>query len=79
MLSEWLEGDGCLDAGFQHQKGVVPHDAVSRGQTVHAEGQKDVRNRSSFGSSEIARADSNDFEGLVADVKRTAEDVGIAA
>ena len=54
-------------------------DAVLGGEAVHAEGQKDVGDRSLFGSSEIVRADADDFEGLVADVERAAEDVGIAA
>ena len=54
-------------------------DAVLGGEAVHAEGQKDVGDSSLFGSSEIARADADDFEGLVADVERAAEDVGIAA
>ena len=47
--------------------------------SVHAEGQKDVGDSSLFGSGEIARADADDFEGLVADVERAAEDMGIAA
>ena len=41
--------------------------------------QKDVSDSSLFGSSEIARADADDFEGLVVEVERAAEDVGIAA
>ena len=79
MLAERLEGGGRVDAGFQHQEGAVPVDAVLGGEAVHAEGQKDVGDRSLFGSGEIARADADDFEGLVADVERAAEDVGIAA
>ena len=79
MLAERLEGGGRVDAGFQHQEGAVPGDAVLGGEAVHAEGQKDVGDSSLFGSSEIARADADDFEGLVADVERAAEDVGIAA
>ena len=79
MLAERLEGGGRIDAGLQHQEDVVPGDVVLGGEPVHAEGQKDVGDSSLFGSSEIARADADDFEGLVADVERTAEDVRIAA
>ena len=50
----------------------VPVDAVLGGETVHAERQKDVGDRSLFGSGEFVRADADDFEGLVADVDRTA-------
>ena len=79
MLPDRLESGGRVDAGFQHQEGAVPVDPVLGGEAVHAEGQKDVSDSSLFGSSEIARADADDFEGLVADVERAAEDVGIAA
>ena len=51
----------------------------STGEAVHVDRQKDVGDSSLFGSSEIARADADDFEGLVADVERAAEDMGIAA
>ncbi len=79
MLAERLEGGGGVDAGFQHQEGAVPGDAVLGGEAVHAEGQKDISDSSFFGAGEIARADADDFEALVADVERAAEDVGIAA
>ena len=57
----------------------MPGNVVLVGEPVHADGQKDVGDSSLFGSSEITRADADDFEGLVADVERAAEDVGIAA
>ena len=79
MLAERLEGSGRVDAGFQHQEGAVPANAVLGGEAVHAEGHKDVGDSSLFSSSEIARADADDFESLVADVERPAEDAGIAA
>jgi len=79
MLAERLEGGGRVEAGLQHQEGSAPANAVLGGETVHAEGHKDVSDSSLFGPSEIARADADDFEGLVADVERTAEYVGIAA
>src|ERR1700722_3754362 len=79
MLAERLEGGGRVNARFQHQEGVVPPDAVSRGQAVHAKGQKDVADGSRLGSSEVARADTDDFEGLVANVERAANHLWIAA
>src|SRR5271166_3575021 len=79
MLAERLNGGGRVDTGFQHQEGAVPVDAVLGGEAVHAEGQKDVGDSSLFGSGEIARADADDLEGLVAYVERAAEDMGIAA
>src|SRR5215831_7335042 len=79
MLAKRLEGGGRVDAGFQHQKGAVPVEPVLGSEAVHAEGQKDVGDSSFFGSSEIARADADDFEGLVADVQRATQDAGIAA
>ena len=79
MLAQRLNRGGRVDAGFQHQEGAVPVHAVLGGEAIHAEGQKDVSDSSLFGSSEIARADADDFEGLVADVERAAEDMGIAA
>src|SRR5229473_3533747 len=79
MLAERLEGGGRVDAGFQHQEGAVPSDAILGGQVVHAKGQKDVSDGSRFGSSEIARADADNFKCLGANVERAAEDVGIAA
>ncbi len=57
----------------------MPVDTVLGGKAVHAEGQEDVCDSPLFGSSEIARGHADDFEGLVADVERAAEDVGIAA
>jgi hypothetical protein len=79
LLAKRLKGSGRVDAGFQHQEGVVPGDAFLGGEAVHAEGQKDIGDRPLFGSGEIARADADDCEDLVADVERAAEDVGIAA
>ena len=79
MLAKRLEGGGRVDAGLQHQEGVVPGDAVPGGESVHAKRQKDVGDSSLFGSSEVARADADDFEGLLADVERAAEQTGIAA
>src|SRR5271166_788810 len=79
MLAERFEVRGRVDVGLQHQEGAVPADTVSTGETVHVDGQKDVGDSSLFGSSEIARADADDFEGLIADVERAAEDVRIAA
>ncbi len=79
VLPDRLEGGGRVDAGFQHQEDVVPVALVLGGDAVHAEGQKDVGDGSRFCSSEIARADADDFEGLVADVQRAAKDLGIAA
>jgi hypothetical protein len=79
VLAEWLENGGRVDAGFQHQEGAVPGDVFLGGKAVHAEGQKDVSDSSLLGSSEIARADADDFEGLVADVDRAAQDMAIAA
>src|ERR1700733_6644859 len=79
VLPDRGKGGGRVDAGFQHQEDVVPVHSVLGGEAVHAEGQKDVGDSSLFGSSEITRADADDFEGLVADVERAAEDAGIAA
>lgn len=76
MLAERLDGGGRVDAGLQHHKGAVPGHFVLSGEAAHAEGQKDVGDRSLFGSCEIAGADAYDFEDLVADVDRAAEDVG---
>jgi hypothetical protein len=69
VLPERIESDRRVDAGLQHQKGAVPANAFLGDEAVHAQGQKDVGDSSLFGSSEIARADANDFEGLVADVE----------
>src|SRR5260370_19905572 len=79
VLAERLEGGGRVDAGFQHQEGAVPGGAFLGGDAVHADGQKDVGDYSLFRSSEIARADADDFKGLVADVKRATKHVRVAA
>src|ERR1700678_1965871 len=79
VLADRLKGGGRVDAGFQHQEDAVPVHSVLGGEAVHAEGQKDVSDSSLLGSSEIARANADDFEGLVAEVQRAAEDVRIAA
>src|SRR6185436_8905682 len=79
MLAERLEGGVRIDARFQHQEGMVPGDAVEGGEAVHAEWQEDVGDSSLFSASEVARADADDFEGLIADLERAAEDAGIAA
>ena len=55
----------------------MPGNVVLVGEPVHADGQKDVRDSSLFGSSEITRADADDFEGLATDVDGVAEDVRI--
>src|SRR5579863_4214896 len=79
MLAERFEGGGRLDARLQHHKDAVPVHSVLGGHAVHVEGQKDVGDDTLFRSSEISRAHADDFEGLVADVDRAAENLGIAA
>ena len=84
-----LTAERCWRSGSRAVAGLTPGFNIRKmrcqstlslgGEAVHAEGQKDVGDSSLFGSSEIARADADDFKGLVADVERAAEDVGIAA
>src|SRR5690348_11428805 len=78
MLAKRLEGSCRVHAGLQHEKNMMPCDALLSGQCVHVQGQKDVADRSLFRSSKIARADADNFKGLVADMDQAAENVGIA-
>ena len=57
----------------------MPHDVVLGGEAVHAEGHENVSDSSLLGSGELARTDTDDFEGPFADVERAAEHSRIAA
>src|SRR5579883_226223 len=78
VLPNRLQGDGRVDTGSQHQEDAVPVKVVLGSPPVHAQGQKDVRDRPFFGSGKIARTDADDFNCLVADVERAAQNFGIA-